>query len=286
MIVSYQLDDFRSSCAIPGQFILDRFEHIGRPLNMVWPHKHHFYEILWLEKGPSRHSIDQHSFELSLDAMFFIAPGQIHELQKAEDLSGYSIMFTAEFLALGDSPPDMPAQLSFMENTYENPAVTLPVKEREALMASLNVLHAEVGRTDRSVDIIRHLLLAFLFQVKRMVVEAPVSRKDNLRVMTVKKFKKLLEIHYKQETRLSFFAETLFITPAQLNEVLKAVTGKTAGETIRERLLLEAKRMLIHGHLTVGQIAAELGFADFSYFSRQFKKQEGLSPADFRKMNT
>ncbi|MCX2453912.1 helix-turn-helix transcriptional regulator [Pedobacter sp. PLR] len=263
---------------------MDRFENIGRPANMVWPHKHNFYEILWLEKGPSMHTIDQHSFELSLDSIFFIAPGQIHELEKAEELRGYSIMFTAQFLALGDRPPDMPAQLSFMENTYENPALSLPLKERDGLLASLNMLHAETGRTDRSVNIIRHLLLAFLFQVKRMVAEVPAFRQDNLQVMTVKKFKKLVENHFKQETRLSFFAEALFMTPAHLNEVVKAITGKTAGETIRERLLLEAKRMLIHGHLTVGQIAAELGFADFSYFSRQFKKQEGMSPATFRKM--
>ncbi|MBB2147767.1 AraC family transcriptional regulator [Pedobacter gandavensis] len=284
MIVTYQIEDFCSPCLIPGQFMMDRFENIGRPANMEWPHKHNFYEILWLERGPSKHTIDQHSFELSLDSIFFIAPGQIHELAQEGDLRGYSIMFTADFLAMGDTSQETLSQLSFMENTYQNPALALVPKELDALFASLNLLHTEAGRIDRSANVIRHLLLVFLFQIKRMVAELPVSGKDNLQVLTVKKFKKLVESHFKQETRLSFFAESLFMTPAHLNEVVKAITGKTAGETVRERLLLETKRMLMHGHLTVGQIASELGFADFSYFSRQFKKQEGVSPAAFRKM--
>lgn len=283
MITSYQIDDFKSSCSIPGQFMMDRFENIGRPINMVRPHKHDFYEVLWLEKGSSRHTIDQHSFELSLNSIFFIAPGQIHELLQEDDLKGYSIMFTEQFLALGNAHQDVLSQLSFMENTYAKPAIKVLPQELSGLNVSLSLMHTEAGRMDRSANVIRHLLLTFLFQVKRMVAEVSVTTKDNLQVINVKKFKKLLESHYKQETRLSFFADALFMTPAQLNEVMKTITGKTAGEIIRERLLLEAKRMLLHGHLTIGQIAGDLGFSDFSYFSRQFKKQEGLSPAEFRR---
>ncbi|WP_316821831.1 helix-turn-helix transcriptional regulator [Pedobacter gandavensis] len=283
MIVTYQLGDFHSPCAIPGQFIMDRFENIGRPINMAWPHKHDFYEILWLEKGPSLHTIDHHSFELSFDSIFFIAPGQIHELEHEGNLRGYSIMFSPGFLALSDAGHELFSGLSFMEDTYAHPALKLLSKDKEELFNSLNSLHAEAARMDRSANIIRHLLLAFLFQIKRIIPEKPQSVKDNFQVITFKKFKVLLERHFKQETRLPFYADALFITTAQLNEVLKNVAGKTVGESIRERLLLEAKRMLLHGHLSVGQIAAELGFTDFSYFSRQFKKQEGLSPAAFRK---
>ncbi|MBC8985186.1 helix-turn-helix domain-containing protein [Pedobacter sp. N36a] len=284
MIVTYQIEDFSSACPIPGQFMMDRFENIGRPINMVWPHKHSFYEILWLEKGPSLNTIDQHSFELSLDSIFFIAPGQIHELAKEEDLRGYSLMFTEDFLALGDAGLEVSTGLSFMEDTYAKPALALVEKELDGLFAALNLLYQETGRPDRSVNVIRHLLLTFLFQIKRMVGEAPASAKDNLQVMTLKKFKKLVDLNYMQETRLSFYADALFMTTAHLNEVLESINGKTAGETIREWLLLEAKRMLLHGHLTVGQIAAELGFTYFSYFSKQFKNQEGMSPAAFRRI--
>lgn len=283
MILSYQLEDFSSVCAVPGQFIIDRFENIGRPKNMVWPHKHSFYEILWLEKGPSMHKIDHHSFELSFDSIFFIAPGQIHELAQEDNLIGYSIMFSPEFLTLIEGGQELFSGLSFMEDTYAHPAITLLPKEMKELFSCLNMLLKEAERSDRSVDVLRHLLLVFLFQIKRMIDERPVLTYDKHQFIIVKKFKILLEQHYKEETRLSFFADVLCITTAHLNEVLKTVTGKTGAETIRERLLLESKRMLLHGDLSVGQIAAELGFTDFSYFSRQFKKQEGLSPVAFRR---
>lgn len=283
MIVSYHLEDFSSSFSIPGQFMMDRFEDIGKPVHMVWPHKHSFYEVLWIEKGPAQHLIDQHTFDLSSDALFFIAPGQIHELGQSENVKGYSIMFTEEFLSLSHASPEILMGLSFLENSHSKPSFSLSPDESKELASILNMLHHEAGRKDRSASVIRHLLLAFLFQIQRMMLSDQPAEPDNINLLSFRKFRKLIEQNYKKETKLSFFAAQLFITTAHLNEIAKKITGKTAGELIRERVLLEAKRMLIHGPWTVGQIAAELGFKDFSYFSRQFKKQEGLTPAEFRK---
>ena len=283
MISSYHLEDFGSSFSIPGCFMIDRFEDIIRPKSMLWPHKHSFYEILWIEQGTSHHMIDQHSFELSDDCLFFIAPGQVHELDHSEDVKGYSIMFTEEFLSLGHAQPDLLAGLSFLENTYSRPAFPVNQNQTANLTTILQSLHQETGRKDKSEAVIRHLLLAFLFNIQRLMADANQAENDNISVLTLKKFRKLIEEHYKKETRLSFFAAQLFITVPNLNEISKKITGKTAGELIRERIWLEAKRMLIHSHESVGQIAANLGFKDFSYFSRQFKKQEGISPATFKK---
>lgn len=283
MISSYHLEDFGSSFSIPGSFMIDRFEDIIRPKRMLWPHKHSFYEILWIEQGTSHHMIDQHSFELSDDHLFFIAPGQVHELDQSEDVKGYSIMFTEEFLSLGHAQQDLLAGLSFLENSYSRPSFRVDQTNTTNLASILQSLHQETGRKDKSEPIIRHLLLAFLFNIQRLMSDANRAENDNISVLTLKRFRKLIEEHYKKETRLSFFASQLFITVPNLNEISKKITGKTAGELIRERILLEAKRMLIHSHESIGQIAANLGFKDFSYFSRQFKKQEGISPAAFKK---
>lgn len=283
MIRSYDLEDFKASFSIPGQFIIDRFEQIGKPEDMVWPHKHSFYQVLWIEKGLSNHVIDQHSFDLSSDFLFFIAPGQIHELNQSEDVKGYSIMFTEQFLSLGDSRQEVLMGLSFLENSYSQPAFKLAAESAAELTGALQLLRAELTRADRSEPILRHLLMTFLLQVQRIVAGDTRLEKDTFNVSVLKKFRKLIDLHYKKESRLGFFAEALFMTTANLNAAVKKMTGKTAGELIRERILLEAKRMLLHSPLTVGEIAAELGFKDFSYFSRQFKKQEGMSPAEFRK---
>jgi AraC-like DNA-binding protein len=61
--------------------------------------------------------------------------------------------------------------------------------------------------------------------------------------------------------------------------------GISAGELIRDRILLEAKRLLINLDLTISEIAYQLNFSDNSYFTKFFKKYTGQKPDEFRKSN-
>jgi AraC-like DNA-binding protein len=79
------------------------------------------------------------------------------------------------------------------------------------------------------------------------------------------------------------YAELLYITPNHLNALCRDLVGKTAGELIRERVLLEAKRLLTNLNITAAEIAYELNFQDNSYFSRFFRKYTGQTPEIFRK---
>mgnify|MGYP001608602554 CR=1 FL=1 len=79
------------------------------------------------------------------------------------------------------------------------------------------------------------------------------------------------------------YAELLYITPNHLNALCNDVLGVPAGEVIRNRIILEAKRLLINNDMTVLEIANHLNFADNSYFTKFFKKLEGITPEEFRK---
>ena len=59
--------------------------------------------------------------------------------------------------------------------------------------------------------------------------------------------------------------------------------GKSTSDLIIERVLLEAKRLLIHSENNFAEIALLLGYEDYSYFSRLFKNKCGESPSNFRK---
>ena len=99
-------------------------------------------------------------------------------------------------------------------------------------------------------------------------------------------FETLLETHFHDEKSPSFYAERLHITLKHLNRICREMLGKTATEVIAGRVLLEIKRLLADRKLSVNKIADTLGFEDYSYFSRFFKKQTGQSPSDFRKKPT
>ena len=77
----------------------------------------------------------------------------------------------------------------------------------------------------------------------------------------------------------------LHITPNHLNALVQEILGRPAGAVIRDRVLLEAKRLLTNADMTAAEIAYELNFQDNSYFSRFFKKYAGVTPEGFRRQH-
>lgn len=96
-------------------------------------------------------------------------------------------------------------------------------------------------------------------------------------------FKNLINVHFKQERSVQFYADKLFITSKYLTETLKQETGKTASEWISELLLLEAKVLLTNQQLQISQIAEMLSFPDASTFGKFFKNLASISPLQYRK---
>jgi AraC family transcriptional activator of pobA len=96
-------------------------------------------------------------------------------------------------------------------------------------------------------------------------------------------FRKLVEDHYREHWPLSRYASLLKLTESRLNRLTRSVAGVSAAELVQQRLLLEARRRLIHVAAPVAQIAYELGYQDPAYFCRIFKKRVGLTPSAFRR---
>ncbi len=87
-----------------------------------------------------------------------------------------------------------------------------------------------------------------------------------------KAFKSLLEAHFSIVKKPNEYAQTLNISTAYLNECVKKTTGYSVSHHIQQRVMLEAKRMLYHSDESVKEIATQLGYEDYAYFSRLFKK--------------
>ncbi|MFV0310334.1 MAG: helix-turn-helix domain-containing protein [Dysgonomonas sp.] len=72
------------------------------------------------------------------------------------------------------------------------------------------------------------------------------------------------------------------ICPIYLNQAVKAITGLTVSECIRNEIVIQAKRLLFHTNMSIKEIALELGYEDWAYFTRMFSKASSLSPTQFR----
>jgi AraC-like DNA-binding protein len=135
-------------------------------------------------------------------------------------------------------------------------------------------------RKEIAVNMVSSLLLEIdaIFEMRHVRVEKTFSRKEHVN----NHFLNLLSHHFLQERTVMFYAELLNITPKYLTEVTKEITGKTAGELIDDRVILEAKVLLKNVDLPIKQIADILNFSDQFFFSKYFKNFTGFSPSAYR----
>jgi AraC-like DNA-binding protein len=217
--------------------------------------------------------------------LYFLSPGQIHAWDLTEDVTGYAIMFTNEFFSLDLKDKHVISDLPFL-NTVKNTDPVLHVNDEQA--ATFNDIVQKIKREDHSSvidrdDVLRAYVRILLIEAKRLYRPTKTTYTAESGVLITKKFLLLIEAHFHAKTLVTEYAKLLGITANHLNETVKRTTGKTAGELIRNRLLLEAKRLLIHSELTISEIADRLNFEDLSYFGRFFKKHTYCSPRDFRR---
>ena len=112
-------------------------------------------------------------------------------------------------------------------------------------------------------------------------INKTVISKTYLNVL--EKFQETLEEYFKTEKSPAFYANKLNITTKHLNRISKVTLNKTCSTVIKERILLEAKRLLVHTNNPLASIALQLGFEEYSYFSKTFKTNNSCTPFEFRK---
>jgi AraC-like DNA-binding protein len=96
-------------------------------------------------------------------------------------------------------------------------------------------------------------------------------------------FKNLLEASYTEQHLSSFYVNELSVSNKKLNELCKTFAGATLNNIIKDRLVLEAKRLLLHTNHSVKEISYQLGFEDPAYFNRFFRKHMEMSAVYFKK---
>ena len=130
---------------------------------------------------------------------------------------------------------------------------------------------------------IRLKLLELFIIVDRCCNNKKIKNFPQQKQMLLRNFKQLIDKQFRLIKLPKEYAELLYVTPNHLNALCQDLLGKTAGDVIRDRILLEAKRLLTNEGMTITEIAYDLNFQDNSYFTRFFKKYTGTTPEEFRK---
>lgn len=257
-------------------------QHHGQPDT---PHLHDYYTILLVEKARGRHLIDFQEYPLDGNTIFFISPGQVHQVVEEERPEGYVIIFSRNFLAENNIRECFIEDINLFKDYGQSP----PLRPTPAVFAQLMKLASQMEETLRTgqafqYEAIGSWLKLFLIAshnacdlssgANTQIVEAGLS--------ILRSFKTSVEENFMREHQVNFYATALSVTPDHLNKTVKSLIGKTAKEYIQSRIVVEAKRLLLHTSLTAKEVAYQLGFGDPAHFSHFFKKCTGISVRDFK----
>lgn len=249
------------------------------------PHRHTFYQVLFIEKGSGSHKIDFLEHQISAPVIYFLAPGQVHDLSITDkDSLGYLINFNIDFFNSFLNKSQCIDQLPIFSFNRSISHYKIHKDDYENFKyIFLKIKNIYTENVKNSENLLRIYLLELFYTISNKIND---NTEENINITNQKnliyRFEKLVEENYTTERYPKFYADKLAITANYLNFICKNVSGKTAGEIIRNRIILEAKRLLINSEFSISQISFQLGFEDNSYFTKFFKTNAESSPSEFR----
>ena len=271
------LSEYRENDVMISRFSVYLHEH----QNLIFPHRHSFYHLVLFTQGSGSHTIDFSHFSVKPFQIYFMTPGQVHSWDFEGEMEGYVVNFSELFFRSFLLQPDYLSAFSFFDGDSSDSVIDMEMEIREPVQRIFEELLV-IPKSMFREDLIRVLLLQLFLLLEQSKFRNKPHHSASQRNPLIRNFQKLIEKHFATTRQPGDYAEMLHITPNHLNAVCKEQLGQQAGAVIRNRIVLEAKRLLINLSLTVSEIAYKLNFNDNSYFTRFFKKETGMTPEFFR----
>ena len=258
-------------------------EHLRTHPFIEKPHQHDFHLLVVFTKGSGTHTVDFNTYTILPGSVFVLQPGQMHHWNLSHDIDGYILFHSKEFYNIHFRHKQV-NDYPFYFSTYNTPKLCLNEKQTHVITSFFEMILAEYTSHElfREHAVLSLLDLIYIELSRHYITPTQLQIKRSHAVL--RNFEEILEQFYKNEKKPSFYASKLNITLKHLNRICKETLQKTATIVITDRIILEAKRLLLNPELSVNEIANRLGFEDYSYFSRLFKQKTNETPSSFRKV--
>ncbi|WP_417352120.1 AraC family transcriptional regulator [Flavobacterium alkalisoli] len=252
--------------------------------DIALPHKHNFYLAILFTHGIGIHEIDFTVYDVKPGSLFFLNPGQTHHWELSPDTKGYIFFHTQAFYNLYYTQNHI-NNFPFFYSMHSSPCLYLEGEEfKDITLLFKRILKEnerdEILKKHRIINLVQYVYIECTRIYAR---QNPVAALDthNSYYSKFLKLEDLVNEHFAKEKSPAVYAEMMHMTPKHLNRITQAVAGKTTSDVITDRVLLEAKKELILQQDNFAGVAEMLGYEDYAYFSRLFKKKTNETPSEF-----
>jgi AraC-like DNA-binding protein len=271
------------------EFNYKKFGHIELPQlefdgNAFSPFHEHI-KILLLPAG-FHLKVDFQEFVLEKDALLFVNPKVVIHPISTNIQDGELIYFNRDFYCIEIHDQEVACDGILYNNVFEVPFIELTPDQSSNIQDIIAEIKMEMqnkdGNTEEMLRILLKLIILKSTRIWKLQHQLTDSNQDS-DVQFLRKFSQLVERHFKTHHTVADYAEKLFITPKSLSKKIGLLSKETPNDIIKNRIILESKRLLAHTSMTVKEIAYSLNYEDDAYFVRFFTKNTGVSPTSFRK---
>jgi AraC-like DNA-binding protein len=248
-----------------------------------------FYKITFITKNSGRLKYGQDYYDYDDGSMLFTAPNQlVGTTEYNSNTYAYLLLIHPDFL-LGYPLAKKIKQYGYFSYSM-NEALHLSSQEREIILSVYKIMEQEINaRVDEfSQDVIVSQIDLLLSYVNRFYKRQFITRKG-VNNDVLQKTEAILDDYFNTQQTLNkgvptvqFLSEQLHLSPGYISDLLRSQIGQNAQQYIHVKLIEKAKERLSTTHLTVSEIAFELGFEHPQSFSKLFKSKTKLSPLEFR----
>lgn len=247
-------------------------------------HQHpRMYQLVYVSSGRVKAHLDGQEYNGEGPCLFTLPPSVAHGFEFERDLTlGYVITLSQVLLSDDRLSLNSAVHDGLMRSAQVIDLRHQPDDQRFIEQSITQLEHEYNNNEPGKQQLFECLLFAMLIKLGRHLHAHHRLRHESHYDTRYQQLTELIELHYREHLPSQFYADALCTTPIGLNRACKAISGKSLGDLLQDRLALEAQRMLIYSSAPVSLIAYELGFADPAYFARFFKRRVGTTPSIFR----
>lgn len=251
---------------------------------ITFPSRLDWLLLVVCKSGEVSATVDVTPRRMGPSSIMVLRPGHtISECKESDDFDGFYIVVQEE--KINELLPSLHYVVPYSIHYNANPIIEITAEELEAQTLIYEMLQRQIKFEYR---IFNNMALGSLCELlfyntlgiyaSRVSNDGHISRREEL----LSNFIELIEKNFRKERAVNFYAEKLFVTPKHLSAVLKEISGKTAGEWIDHRVILEAKLLLRTTGMNIQEISLALNFSNQSFFGKYFKHLTGMSPREYR----
>lgn len=233
-------------------------------------------------------SVDFKIYDLDKPAVFFVNSNQFLTIVKATNTPAHLIFYNRDFYCVQIHDSEVACDGLLFNNLFEIPKVAFDESETVTVQQLFSQIKEEIELKDSSSEeLIRVYLKQVILKATREWKKQNLEN-DQIMLQTsehdfFRNFSRLVEIHFREKHAVADYADLMNLAPKTLSHKFKKLNLENPNEIIKNRIILETKRLLYYTDLSIKEIAYQLGYEDPGYFNRMFAQKLGNTPANFRK---